>query len=340
MSFSHLSPVRRTAIALRDHAVQYEVAGRFAAGVQIRHDLIQVGARVRNQSHASFSSLVGMQVERIAIARPGGSAEIKASDGKSDEAMAKERIDRYTSFLIRSNQSPAEARWVREREAAGTQAYAIIRNEQWKVDPLLDFMPFGYLWGTSLIVFWGIAGFLTLAGAASGISRLSFVRNSRPLPAAGRWGFWLGIIVFPIGVGIRHLGAPRGATTVAAEIACVIAIGLGLARKQASLWQTAVVAAAVFFDICYLPKGIVNGQMSLLALTCLFGHRTGEPVVAGTVRTMRGIGPPMVAFAILIYSAAAYSAGVHYRAGSVDLPRLMRDESRVYAAALHQRWPE
>jgi hypothetical protein len=198
--FPHYASLRGVARMELYYAIKAEQAGRFDEGLAIRKDLLACGRTLRTQACSLIGGLVGIALEHIAVARPGG-APANDTDASKKITTARQ-LDNFDAYLQRIGHA-AEAGPFRSELLAGDRVKALAEAHP---DGL---WPFGDLFGRS-VALWTLdtlllsnALWLLLFGAGAALlMRRGRLQAGLPLSPALRWslptGLLAGAIIAPV----------------------------------------------------------------------------------------------------------------------------------------------
>jgi len=177
-------------------AVLQEQAGQPGRGYELREALRRGGDLMRVQSTTLIGSLVGSNVTRISMSRPGGAPALKNETWDATAAISQQRLDAYCAYVTKIGH-PEAAQRARDEEAARRSVQSLVRDD-WSLPQLPKYLePFQQLtvwWMAGVGLLLNIAWLLVLGLLAAGRARVTV----SPKPPIG-WKAVLGHCLLAIG---------------------------------------------------------------------------------------------------------------------------------------------
>jgi len=241
-------------------AVLQEQAGQPGRGYELREALRRGGDLMRVQSTTLIGSLVGSNVTRISISRPGGAPALKNETWDATAAISQQRLDAYCAYVTKIGH-PEAAQRARDEEAARRTVQGTMKDDPEMLRVLGPLQQLIVWWMAGVGLLLNIAWLLVLRIAAAGGSCLA----AKPglLPSAAQlvraFGLWLLLFLFGmLAVGFLSFDAsdPRG---------LVWSAGLGLVGTAGlATWY-------VIRGLCRLPPSQRRAVLKIAALLPVFG---------------------------------------------------------------------
>lgn len=317
--FPHYAALRSMARVFTAQAMHLEQAGDLKAGLALRHETAQLGAKMRGQSSSLIGGVVGMAMVRVAEGRPAGAPALKTED----EASRQQGDTRFLEFVTRTD--PAQVAWWQKELAAGETCRAIVKNT--------DTSAFG---GPTLFeTQWKLMAGLALLGTVAFLCTLSGLAYLQPW-LGRRIGHLAPFLALAIFLGVAAWGAWQGLGNFRNFMA-LTGLVQGLAGDGSSnstaIWNAvtrtlygewALIALALLTPLVYL--GVValpwrGKRYSITARLCQSAL-------------------PVAALLTVVYTIHLTAFCLRERTVEPQLQRVLQHEGRVIAEAIGQTWPE
>lgn len=322
--FPHYQQLRAAARLTAALAVQDELGGRPQEGLALRLALARCGDLMRARSTTLIGGLVGIAISGVARSRPGGAPALPNSGNVPAEQRAQERLDAYSDYVTRLGH-PEAAREARAQDEAGAQVRHLISANLVFGSQLADFARLGI----SLVAGWVLAAnvllLLLLGGLATGLGRLSPVRDRRAPPAVSA-GAALGVL---LGLGCLAAWQMHGADGV-----------VGLLRSALPTSGDGQDSAPSDFFPLLLGVALGSACPLFLLLTCAIKARVKRlPFSVGLVEGFRTAAPPLACALALLFGGLALWTAQQEGTVNARLERSLRGEGQALAAQTGKTWP-
>ncbi len=319
----HYSSIRAFARAAAYSATIKEQDGQVDQGLQIRRDLLELGASMRRNCRTAIGNLVGIAVSAVSTSVPvHGIGQLDALN-KHGQDYPLRRFTLYTSLLNRSAAvEPFRAEWEKGKKAKGIletgfslSPFADGAISTYQVASIVNMMPLcSIVW----LIFAGIC--------ASGLSGINGSRTlSRITPIAR-----------------RRLMASVSFITVSGTFVAL----------SAYTTQVMEVFVRALSQITALTDGpthpVIMWRLPLTAVVpCLVIYLLAslaivqrKPIISSVVQGLRGKVVPLAALIFLTYTATVPFTLATENALKMSLTGNVRHEGQTAAHLLHTRWPD
>ena len=162
-------------------AVLKEQAGHLEEGYKLREAVRRCGDVMRVQSTTFFiGSLVGSNITRISMSRPGGAPAFKNETWDATEKVSQQRLDAYCAYVTKIAH-PEAAQRARDEEAARRSVQGLTKDDPQMLKYVTPLWHLVFWWMAGVALLLNIVWVLALGLLAAGRARLNFA----PTPPIG-----------------------------------------------------------------------------------------------------------------------------------------------------------
>lgn len=320
--FPHYARLRAVARIMVYKAMQAEKAGRPDEGMQLRQAILHAGSKLRGGSSSAIGTLVGIAIQSISTAYPGG--EIKQSGDKSEEKLSAEersrkRLDTFYVYLRNIGHPEAVTEFRGEMEA-GQRGRQIIQKGI-VMSPFMGpaYKSLSHWWATDLLLSGTIIWLLFMAGLAALVAY--FGRRSVPVA----------LVAAAIGFALLAFLSQRCTENMAGS--------LGMEQMMVSMTEGGDDGSGPFWNspqkllAAFGMPALALSVFLVVGIVCL---RRRQPLVHGMMRGLTSA----ACLLVLVYAGCVLftlrpEAEVHY-----GLDRTLTHEGRYLAELVGEPWPE
>lgn len=377
--FPHYSLLQNASRLAIIKAVESEKAGKNEDGLAIRDAVRRCGSLMLVQSTSAIGAFVGISMNDISIARPGGAPPIVDYKGNAKEELRGRRLLEYDAYLSRIGHKDKIAR-VHAQSAAGDEARRIVKYLN--KSPLFSGpSKLALSWIAGIILLSNVLLMLALGLAAIPLSRLRIMRSGEGLPPSISSSVTFGILAGAIAAGVGMMLQENMAAII--FILGLLAIGsivlalLGEAGWHrfyrmgifalsmagvfllctAFLWQliSAINPMVQFIFGSGETEMRIGLQNSLLALPVVIASAIPlltlisfgllslawrVPLSVGVIRGLRGCAISISCLLLLAYGILVPMLYMQETAMDESMKRTVQHEGRFIAELAGKQWPK
>lgn len=317
--FPHYAALRGMARVFTAQAMHLEQAGDLKAGLALRHETAQLGAKMRGQSSSLIGGLVGTAMVRVAEGRPAGAPVLKTED----DASRQQSDTRFLEFVTRTD--PAQVAWWQKELAAGATCRAIVKNT--------DASAFGA--PTLFETQWKLMASLALLSAVVLLCTLSGLAYLQPW-LGRRVGHLAPFLALAIFLGVAAWGAWQGLGNFRNFMA-LTALFQGLAGDGSSsstaIWNA--VTRTLYGEWALIALALLT---PLVYLGVVAFPKRGKHFSVTTRLCQSAL--PIAALLTVVYTIHLTSFCLRERTVEHQLQQVLAHEGRTIAQAIGQTWPD
>jgi hypothetical protein len=323
---------------------QREQRGDTAGGVALRHDIAQMGAKMRVEGRTIISNLVGTAITSIAGSKyPGAMSKEEQKQIKDSWERAEQVREGYLKYLTRIGQTE-EARWYRAETDANLQSRNI--SKTWFDDKnkdnlgnqqLYKMARTGMMTAMTPVILLNLLNLIILGGIAAGLLRLPRIRAEKPLSKGADMGIALLLYLGTFALSFLILGKQI------LQAGPSISSFVGSSDEDNFSASRFLMVPVLMSSVCmFVPYILLLATLIPIAVRKRKARRAGEVLPNQTPFHLSGITAailPTAAIVSLVYLGALLYASHHEQIAQTELNEMVQHEAQFYSRISHQPLP-